>query len=124
MSWGAEGNHWVNSSVTYEGVSTLIPTSIVDNDSDVWLVNSHPKCYCCHNALCACIHAFVCVHVCVYVRRTVSQTDRQTDRYLYLKLIPEELVMCLFPLLIAQTSMVLITIHTSIWIDMNAKLVR
>ena len=40
------------------------------------------------------------------------------------RLIPEELVMCLFPLLIAQTSMVLVTIHTSIWIGMNAKLVR
>ena len=57
-------------------------------------------------------------------RQTDRLTDRQTDRYLYLKLIPEELVMCLFPLLIAQTSMVLVTIHTSIWIGMNAKLVR
>ena len=63
MSWGAEGNHWVNCSVTYVGVSTL--TSIVDNDSDVWLVNPHAECYRCHNALCTCIYLCVCMNVCM-----------------------------------------------------------
>ena len=67
-----------------------------------------------------CAHVFMCVHICVYVRRTDRQTDRQTDRYMYLKFISEELVMSLFPPLTAQTSVVLATVHTSIWIGMHA----
>ena len=103
-------------SCTYVGVKHSIPTSIVDNDSDVWLVNPHTKCNRCHNALCACI--YVCAYMCVCEKN--RQTDRQTDRYMYLKLISEELVMSLFPPLTAQTSVVLATVHTSIWIGMHA----